>query len=131
MFDPAVREFLHKPLIARLATVGEEAAPHLVPLWFDVDDDDLIMISDRAAKKVKNIQRNPAATVTIGGEPEHGPAYMLQGTISIEEDPEKAVTRRLTYRYEPANEAERLLALWANDDLIVMRLRVHKVVKVY
>ena len=41
MLDETVREFLQKPLIARLATIDGNGYPHTVPLWFDVDGDDI------------------------------------------------------------------------------------------
>jgi len=46
MLSSTVRRFLQKPRIARLATVGADGYPHLVPLKFRVDD--IIMGSDNA-----------------------------------------------------------------------------------
>jgi hypothetical protein len=131
MFNDAARAFLERPLIARLATMGADGYPHNVPLWFLLDGDDILIISDRAARKVQNALARPQAAIAIGGDPADGGGYMIRGDVTIEEDPGKALTRRMTYRYETPADGDRLLDEWKDDDIIVMRLKPKSVVKVY
>lgn len=42
-----VRQFLSKLRVARLATVGLNGYPHVVPIWFRREDDDIVFGSDR------------------------------------------------------------------------------------
>jgi general stress protein 26 len=125
------RAFFSKKLIARLATHGKDGYPHLVPIWFDVEANDIIFISDRSAVKVQNVIEHPRGTVTIGGDIGDGGGFMIRGILSIEEDPDKAITKRMTYRYEEPAEAERMLELWKNDDIITLRLTPVKITKVF
>ena len=100
MFPDTAREFLQKPLIARMSTIDPNGYPHTVPVWFELDGDDIVIISVRDTRKVGHIQANPRGSVTIGGDPGDGPGYLVKGEFSIEPDPEDAWVRKMTYRYE-------------------------------
>jgi hypothetical protein len=122
MIDDAAREVLQKPLIARLATMGSDGYPHNVPLWFLLDGDDI--------RKVRNVQAIPKATLSVGGDDLNGSGYMVKADVVVEEDAGHVVTERITYHYETADDARRLLKQWENDDIIVLRLKPTKVIKV-
>ncbi len=82
----AVRQFLSQPRIARLATIGPDGYPHIVPLYFMRDGDDILFGSDRDERKVRNALAHSQAAVVIGGEPASDPAgYMIQGDLSVKE----------------------------------------------
>ena len=130
MFTDTIREFLQKPLIARMSTIDEEGYPHTVPVWFALDGDDLVIISVRQTRKVSHIQANPKGSVTIGGDPGNGAGYLIKGDFSIEPDPDATWTRKLTYRYESPEQAEKDIAAWADLDMIVLRLKPKVVLKV-
>lgn len=55
--------------VARLATVGGDGAPHLVPVVFAVDGDDILVAVDgkpkrhRDLKRLRNIADHPAVSV--------------------------------------------------------------------
>jgi len=132
MLTGDVRIFLQKSRIARLATIGADGYPHIVPIYFMLDGDDLIFGSDRNNRKVRNVLSNPKGAVVIGGErivDEAG--YMIQGDLSIEDDVDHAVTRRMLYRYETKEEAERNLAEWKNSDIVLIRLKPKSVKRVW
>lgn len=131
MLSDAAREFMGRKLIARLATFGVDGYPHNVPIWYMLEGDDVLFISDRSARKVQNLIANPKAAVAIGGDPDDGAGYLVRGDVTIEDDPDKSMTKRITYRYETQEEGDRLLELWKNDDIIVLRLKPKSVVKVY
>ena len=132
MLTSEVRTFLQTPRIARLATIGGNGYPHVVPIYFMPDGDDLIFGSDRNNRKVKNALSNPKGAVIIGGERTADEAgYMIQGDLSIEDDAYHVVTRRLLHRYEPEEEAERNLAEWESSDIVLIRLRPTAVIRVW
>jgi general stress protein 26 len=130
MFTDTIREFLQKPLIARMSTIDSQGYPHTVPVWFALDGDDLMIISVRQTRKVSHIQANPKGAVTIGGDPGNGAGYLIKGDFSIEPDSDATWTRKLTYRYEPPEQAEKDIAAWADLDMIVLRLKPKVVLKV-
>jgi PPOX class probable F420-dependent enzyme len=130
-FEPDVRAFLEQPWIGRLATNSPDGYPHCVPLWYALDGDDVVIISERKTAKVSNLVRDARAVVTVGGEPERGPAYMMRGRVMMSDDPDHVWLRRMTERYETHEEAEKDLADWAGMDIVVLRLNVERVAKVY
>lgn len=136
LLKPDVRKVLESPLIARLSVVDPEGFPHTVPLWYALDGDDIVIISDRNSRKVAFIESNPKASICIGGGAtaggEIGPGYLLKGECATEEDPGYAWLRRITLRYESSEQAEKDIAQWQSElDMMVIRLKVRKVIKVY
>ena len=130
MFDATAREFLQRPLIARLAVIDPEGYPHSVPVWFMLDGDDIIFITERGTRKVGYALRNPKGAVVIGGDSGDDAGYLIKGDLSLEEDPDHEWTRVVTYRYEDEERAARDVAAWAVLDMTVLRLRVRRVIKV-
>lgn len=130
MFTDEARVFLQKPLIARVSVIDPQGYPHTVPVWFMLDGDDIVMISVSDTRKVIYARANPKAAVTVGGQDGDGGGYLIKGDIVIEPDPEDVWTRKLTYHYEPPDKAAADVAAWADLDIIVMRLKPVKVIKV-
>lgn len=130
MLTDTIREFLQKPLIARMGTIDSDGYPHIIPVWFDVDGDDLMVISERKTRKNEHIKANPKGSINIGGDPDDGAGYLFKGEFSLEEDPDYAWMKRLTYRYESKEKAEKDIQDWLLLDMIVLRFRVEKVIKV-
>ena len=127
-----VRKFLQEPRIARLATIGADGYPHIVPIYFLLDGDDIVFGSDRDERKVRNARRNPKGAVVIGGEPTTDEAgYMFQGDLSVEEDAEHAMMHRMLDRYETKKEADSHAAEWAASDMVVIRLKIKSVIRVW
>jgi predicted pyridoxine 5'-phosphate oxidase superfamily flavin-nucleotide-binding protein len=130
MITDSIREFLQKPFIARMSTVDPTGYPHTVPVWFALEGDDIVIISVRGTRKVGHILANPKGAVTIGGDPDDGAGYLIKGEFSIETDPEDTWVRKMTYRYETPEQAEKDIADWAELDMIVLRLKPAVVLKV-
>ena len=125
-----VRSFLHKPRIARLATIGSDGYPHIVPIYFMLEGNDILFGSDRDNRKIRNALSNPKGAVVIGGKRTDEAGYMIQGDLTIE-DHEPSFTRRMLYHYEPEEEAEKHLAAFSNSDLVVIRLKPRSCIKVW
>lgn len=130
MLTDSVREFLKKPLLARISTIDRNGYPHAVPVWFDVDGEDIIFISVRDTAKVGHIQTNPRGAVTIGGDTGDGGGYLVKGTMTVEEDPGLHWMKQVTRRYESGEQAEKDIAEWSSLDMIIVRLKPTKVLKV-
>jgi PPOX class probable F420-dependent enzyme len=48
-----------------IATVREDGSPQATPVWIDYDGDSVLVNSAYGRTKVKNIERDPRATVTV------------------------------------------------------------------
>ncbi len=131
MLTDAVREILKQPLIARLSVTDSNGYPHTVPLWYDFDGDDIVIISDRKTKKVDYIAANPKACLSIGGDSIEGTGYMIKGQCFNEEDPSYQWLTQMTYRYEQNPQADKDIELWRTTlDMMIIRFKIEKIVKV-
>lgn len=132
MLSREVREFLRKPRVARLATIGSDGYPHIVPIYFMLNGDDILFGSDRDNRKVRNALTNPKGAVVVGGEPATDEAgYMIQGNLTIEDDKDHSMARRMLCRYGSKEKAEKTLAAWVNSDLVTIRLKPKFVIRVW
>jgi PPOX class probable F420-dependent enzyme len=130
MLRDDVRAFLSVPRLARLATIDPDGYPHVVPIWFGLDGDDLVFMSDRETAKVRNAQARPRGAATVGGDTGDGGGYLIRGTLSVYDDVGHAVAHQLLDHYETPIRAKELAAEWANDDIVVIRLKPAKITKV-
>ncbi len=125
-----VRHLMEKSLIAHISVIDNDGYPHLIPIWFARDEDNVMFFSSRTARKIKHVQANPKGALTIGGDPYGSEGYLLKGEFSVEEDSGHRWLREITYRYEPREVADKHLAEWVNDDLVLLRFKPRKVIKV-
>jgi PPOX class probable F420-dependent enzyme len=68
----------------KLATVRADSRPHVVPVWFALDGEDLIFTAARTSIKVKNIQRDPHVAMCI--DEDHAPFHyvVIEGVAKVE-----------------------------------------------
>ncbi len=89
-------ELLREARVLQVASINRDGTPHLVPMWFTLDDDGLIAFATYAtSQKVRNLERDPRITVLV----EAGMAYnelrglSLDGRAEVVRDPQ--VTARI------------------------------------
>ena len=136
MFTDAALEFLRAPRFGYLASIGADGVPHNVPIWYDVvaadgGGHDLVMIADRGSRKTRNLVDSPQAALTVGGLPGDNDGYMVRGTVTVVDDPGQRATHAMIDRYETGERNAALRALWADDDIVVLRLHPTSVVRVW
>src|SRR3954447_18713335 len=70
-----------------IATIREDGSPQATPVWIDYDGENVLVNSARGRTKVKNIERDPRATVTVlPAEDQQSGYVMVSGTASIVEE---------------------------------------------
>lgn len=75
------RDFLEAQQVVNVATFGPRGWPHLMPLWFVVRDDELWAWTFRKSQKIRNLERDPRATLLV--EAGDGDYFSLRG-VQIE-----------------------------------------------
>jgi nitroimidazol reductase NimA-like FMN-containing flavoprotein (pyridoxamine 5'-phosphate oxidase superfamily) len=76
------KEFASVARTARVATVDEKGVPHNVPVCPLFDRDAVCFATEKGAKKLRNIEKNPAVTVVMDDYTEawdHLRGIMIQG----------------------------------------------------
>lgn len=71
----------------KLATVRADGRPHVAPIWFVLDGDDLLFNTDEKSVKGRNLVRDPRVSISVDlEEPPYG-FVLIEGTATVSEDP--------------------------------------------
>jgi PPOX class probable F420-dependent enzyme len=114
--DPVVAELLAGANLARLAYVGRNGRPHVVPIWFAHIDGEIIMVTGPKADKVPALEANGAVAITIDSSTPPYHVLLVDGDATVE------VTDGIAAEY-PAI-VQRYLGAAAEGYLAPMRTRV-------
>jgi PPOX class probable F420-dependent enzyme len=126
-----VREFLAAGTrTGKVATVSRKGRPHVAPLWFVVDGDDLVFMTSASSAKGRHLRANPQACLVVDEEMFPFAFAMVSGPVSIvEEAPDRlAWSTRIAARYVPG---DRVAEFGARNDApgeLLVRLHVQKVI---
>ncbi|MDP9133209.1 MAG: TIGR03618 family F420-dependent PPOX class oxidoreductase [Actinomycetota bacterium] len=112
MTDGELRVFLDEQRIVQVATVGPQGRPHLVPLWYVVEDGDgdpvLRGWTFAKSQKARNLERDPRATISIddGVQYQDLRGTMMECDVAVERDPDAVAGygMELFERYGPGGE---------------------------
>ena len=63
MSPDEIREFLTSGHTLQVATIGKDGSPHLAPMWYVMEGDNVVFRSFTKSQKIVNLQRNPRLTV--------------------------------------------------------------------
>ena len=110
MTPDEIRDFLDEQKTMSVATIGPRGRPHLVPLWYVPEAEELIGWTFAKSQKAKNLERDPRATLQIEAGVEYQDLHgvMYEADVTIESDPDKVAEFGLDIfkRYGPGPEAE-------------------------
>ena len=82
--EEAMKALLSKPLDAKLATTSPTGDVRISPLWFVADGDRIMMNTFENSEAVKNLKRNPKASLLIDFREKVGFGIHYWGTATIE-----------------------------------------------
>lgn len=92
----------------KLASTRADGSPHLTPVWFVLDGDDLVFTTNNTSVKGRSLRRDPRAAMCVDDD---GPPYsfvIVEGSVELSEDPETLLewATRIGARYMGADRAE-------------------------
>src|SRR5450755_3977729 len=80
-----VRTFLEDVHLAVIATINRDGLPHQTALWYEVRGDAIIMNTGLATRKVRNLRRDPRASVCVAAlDPARH--VTLEGSVTFDEN---------------------------------------------
>ena len=109
MTAPEIRAFLTQGTrTAKLATVRADGRPHVAPVWFVLDGEDLIFTTWHTTVKAANLRREPRVALAVDDETPPFAYVLVEGTATISEDLEelRIWATRIGARYMGAEQAE-------------------------
>ncbi|MFH8403886.1 PPOX class F420-dependent oxidoreductase [Streptomyces sp. NPDC018019] len=116
----------------KLSTVRADGSPHIAPVWFLLDGDDLVFNTGADTVKGRNIARDGRVALCVDDDrPPFGFAIVEGRAETSEELPEvRAWATRIAARYMGEDRAEEYGARNGVPGELLVRVRIDKVVAV-
>lgn len=109
MTNEQTREFLSAGTrTGKLAWVSQNGAPHVAPVWFVLDGDDLIFNTHEDSGKAKALAREGRASLVVDMEAPPYAFVKVDGTVAFEDELDyvREVATRIGGRYMGPDRAE-------------------------
>ncbi len=106
--DEAVAFLAEGNRTGKLATASLDGAPHVAPVWFVVDGDDIVFTTDAQTLKGRNLRANPRAAMAVDAMEFPHTFAVVHGHVSIDAVLSEllAWATLIAERYVPAGRAE-------------------------
>ena len=114
----------------KLSTVRADGSPHIAPVWFLLDGDDLVFNTGKESVKGRNMARDGRVAICVDDDRPPFAFVVLQGHVELSEDPAELRywATRIGSRYMGQEAAEEFGARNGVPGELVVRVRVDKVV---
>src|SRR5579872_6129195 len=126
-----IRAFLsHGTRTAKLATSGAGGQPHVMPVWFVLDGEDLVFTTWGDSVKGQNLRRNPRAAVIVDEEVAPYAFVHIRGQVTLSEEPAELLrfATAIGGRYMGADRAVEFGRRNAVPGELLVRLSPHRVI---
>lgn len=85
--DDAVRDFLmHGTRTGKVAWVAADGAPHVAPIWFVIDGDDIVFNTGADTGKGRALAREGRASLVVDDEAPPYSFVKVDGSITLHDD---------------------------------------------
>jgi PPOX class probable F420-dependent enzyme len=130
MTDDQARAFLAEGTrTGKVATVRADGSPHVAPIWFVLDGEDVVFMTGAGSVKGKALQRDPRVALAVDlEEPPYG-FVLVEGTVTISTDPAEMLplSIRIAERYVDQAQADQFGKRNAVEGELLVRLRPTKI----
>ncbi|MFD9858616.1 PPOX class F420-dependent oxidoreductase [Streptomyces alboflavus] len=130
MTDEQWRAFVsHGTRTAKLSTVRANGSPHIAPIWFLLDGDDLVFNTGKDTVKGRNLARDGRVALCVDDDRPPFGFVVLQGHAELIEDIEQVRhwATRLGGRYMGEERAEEFGRRNGVPGELLVRVRIDKV----
>lgn len=113
----------------KLSTVSEDGGPHVAPVWFLVDGDDIVFNTGKGTVKGRNLAREGRAALCVDDERPPFSFAVVRGRVSLSEEPGqlREWATRIAERYMGADRAKEYGERNGVPGELLVRLRVEHV----
>ncbi len=114
----------------KISTVRADGSPHVAPVWFVLDGDDLLFNTGENTVKGQNLARDGRVSVCVDDERPPYAFVLLNGRAELSTDLDTMLhwATRIGARYMGAEAGERFGARNAVPGELLVRVRIEKVV---
>ncbi|CAL9366079.1 hypothetical protein SUDANB60_00749 [Streptomyces sp. enrichment culture] len=119
----------HGTRTGKLATVRADGRPHLAPIWFVLDGDDLVFNTGAATVKGRNLARDGRIALCVDDDRPPFAYVILEGRARLSEEPGELRhwAARIGARYMGEDRAEEFGARNGVPGELLVRVRIDKV----
>lgn len=113
----------------KLATVRRDGRPHVVPVWYDLDGDDIIFQTGANSVKANNMKRDPRVSITVDDQEPPYSYVQIEGTVTFSDNMEDMLywATKIGGRYMGQDQAEAFGRRNAVPGEILVRLKTNKI----
>ncbi|MEV4428144.1 PPOX class F420-dependent oxidoreductase [Streptomyces sp. R-07] len=114
----------------KLATVRDDGSPHVVPVWFLLDGDDLVFNTGKDTVKGRNLARDGRVSLCVDDDTPPFAYVSLRGHAELSEDPVELRhwAARIGARYMGEDRAEEFGERNAVPGELLVRVSIEKVI---
>lgn len=114
----------------KLAVTRADGRPHVTPIWFVLDGDDIVLTTDESGVKGKALRRDPRAALCVDDQEPPFSFVMIEGLATLSGDPDelRRWSAAIGARYMGADRAEEFGARNGVPGELLVRLRITRVV---
>lgn len=130
MTDEQWRAFVsHGTRTGKLSTVRADGSPHVTPIWFLLDGDDVVFNTAKESVKGRNLARDGRAALCVDDDRPPFDFVVLQGRAELSEDlgELRDWAARIGGRYMGEDRAEEFGKRNGVPGELLVRLRIEKV----
>lgn len=128
--DPRVRSLLQEGTrTGKLAWVGADGAPHVAPVWFVLDGDDIVFNTGADTGKGRALAREGRASMVVDDETPPYAFVKVDGSVTLSDDVEEVrrIATTIGRRYMGPQRAEEFGVRNGVPGELVVRLHPHRV----
>ncbi len=117
---------------AKVSTMQADGSPHVAPVWFVMDGDEVVFNTGAGTVKGRNLARDGRVAVCVDDDQPPYSFVLLQGRARLSEDPSEllAWATRIAARYMGEERAEEVGKRNAVPGELLVRVHLDKVVAV-
>ncbi|MGA5763282.1 PPOX class F420-dependent oxidoreductase [Nonomuraea bangladeshensis] len=123
----AARRLLDAPNVGVLATVNPDGSPQTSVVWIGTDGDDVVISSQAGRRKIRNLERDPRASLCVFDLADSDRYVEVRGTATVTVDEGRRLAVSLAERYEGEGAGEEYLQLPPEAVRVVIRLTPQRV----
>jgi PPOX class probable F420-dependent enzyme len=114
----------------KLASVRTDGRPHLAPVWFVLDGNDLVLTTGKDTVKGRNLARDGRVSMCVDSDVPPFDFVIIEGEAGLSEDPEALVhwATKLGARYMGEDQAEAFGKRNGVPGELLVRVSIKKVI---
>ncbi|MDE2969354.1 MAG: PPOX class F420-dependent oxidoreductase, partial [Chloroflexota bacterium] len=123
MSQAAMERFLAAARIAHLVTLRPDGSPHVAPVWYEYVDGVFLVWTSRQFRKVKNIEGDARAVVSIASEDQPYRYVVAECDVTVSGDDVWDIGMSISTRYEGAEGGGTFMEQYYDEgNSVVLRL---------